>query len=238
MTRRHLPQHLAFTSMASSRRLNQVIAGLRYDDMQYDYDNNFRWWCRRRYTGVGRRLPPTRETKVDLQPGAETGATHEFNKVLSGFASYSNSFRTPSEGQVFSGRSRAPQSRAQAAAQSLLNLKPVIVDNYEWPARPRWRGQLRSVALLHEEEGRPSPIRIRLPTSAPSKRWRDAAQGRRVRPWRASAAVWRVDASLSYAKHTYETWKISGSTDYSGNEMESAPRLIANTRLSYSPRVT
>ena len=51
------------------------------------------------------------------------------------------------------------------------------------------------------------------------------------------AAVWRVDASLSYAKHTYETWKISGSTDYSGNEMESAPRLIANTRLSYS-RVT
>jgi outer membrane receptor protein involved in Fe transport len=47
--------------------------------------------------------------------------------------------------------------------------------------------------------------------------------------------VWRVDASLSYAKHTYEKWQVSGTADYSGNEMESAPRLIANTRLTYSP---
>jgi outer membrane receptor protein involved in Fe transport len=47
--------------------------------------------------------------------------------------------------------------------------------------------------------------------------------------------TWRIDASLSYAKHTYEQWKVSGTADYSGFEMESAPRLITNTRLTYAP---
>lgn len=32
-----------------------------------------------------------------------------------------------------------------------------------------------------------------------------------------------------------EIWTVSGTTDYSGREMESAPRLIASTRLGYSP---
>ena len=49
------------------------------------------------------------------------------------------------------------------------------------------------------------------------------------------AQDWQIDASLSYAKHTYETWTVSGTADYSGKEMETAPRVIANTRFSYSP---
>ncbi|OYZ25363.1 MAG: TonB-dependent receptor, partial [Hydrogenophilales bacterium 16-64-40] len=49
------------------------------------------------------------------------------------------------------------------------------------------------------------------------------------------AQAWLVDVSLSYAKHTYETWIVSGTVDYSGNEMETAPRVIANTRLTYAP---
>ncbi|HRP98685.1 MAG TPA: TonB-dependent receptor, partial [Rhodocyclaceae bacterium] len=49
------------------------------------------------------------------------------------------------------------------------------------------------------------------------------------------ARDWRVDASLSYAKHTYEKWVVSGTADFSGNEMEAAPRVTANTRLGYAP---
>ena len=46
------------------------------------------------------------------------------------------------------------------------------------------------------------------------------------------ASLWRADTALSYAKHTYEEW-ISKDGDFSGKEMELAPRTIANTRLTF-----
>jgi outer membrane receptor protein involved in Fe transport len=49
--------------------------------------------------------------------------------------------------------------------------------------------------------------------------------------------TWRLDAALSYAKHTYEDWVIPGTptVDYSGKEMETAPRFIGNVRLTWAP---
>ncbi len=44
----------------------------------------------------------------------------------------------------------------------------------------------------------------------------------------------RLDVSYSYAKHKYEDWVQSG-TDFSGNEISSAPRTIGNARLAYRP---
>jgi len=41
--------------------------------------------------------------------------------------------------------------------------------------------------------------------------------------------------AYSYAKHSYEKWSVNATTDYSGKEIETAPRTIANTRLSYAP---
>ncbi|MCY1553125.1 TonB-dependent siderophore receptor [compost metagenome] len=49
------------------------------------------------------------------------------------------------------------------------------------------------------------------------------------------ADAWRLDNSLSYAKHSYEKWSVSDSLDYSGKEMEAAPRVIGNSRLNYAP---
>jgi outer membrane receptor protein involved in Fe transport len=49
------------------------------------------------------------------------------------------------------------------------------------------------------------------------------------------AQQWQFDTALSYARHTYREWVVSGTTDYSGNEMELAPRTLANTRLAYAP---
>jgi outer membrane receptor protein involved in Fe transport len=46
-----------------------------------------------------------------------------------------------------------------------------------------------------------------------------------------------LSVSYSYAKHNYEDWKPSDTVDYSGNEMSSAPREIANTRLNYRAKL-
>ena len=46
------------------------------------------------------------------------------------------------------------------------------------------------------------------------------------------AANWRVDSAFSYAKHTYGEWKTKDG-DFSGKEMTLAPRVLANTRLTW-----
>jgi iron complex outermembrane receptor protein len=50
----------------------------------------------------------------------------------------------------------------------------------------------------------------------------------------------RMDLAASYAKHRYREWSgdnASNNTkfDFSGNEIESSPRLLANLRLTWQP---
>lgn len=45
----------------------------------------------------------------------------------------------------------------------------------------------------------------------------------------------RVDAAWSYAKHTYEDW-VTNSGNFSGRQIEAAPRVMTNTRLTWQPR--
>ena len=44
-----------------------------------------------------------------------------------------------------------------------------------------------------------------------------------------------LETAFSHARHTYEDWAPNETTDYSGNEMENAPRTIANTSLTWRP---
>jgi outer membrane receptor protein involved in Fe transport len=44
-----------------------------------------------------------------------------------------------------------------------------------------------------------------------------------------------MNVSYAYAKHTFEDWQPRTGVDYSGNEMSSAPREIANLRFKYTP---
>lgn len=222
----------------------RLSAGLRYDDMQYDYDNNFRGGAAGATQGALGSFPGNgwyghvASTKVDYSHwGPKLGATYEFSKALSGFASYSNSFRTPSEGQVFRGSRESTANRAQIAAQSLLDLKPVIVDNYEIGLRGL-AGKANYEVSLYYMKKKDDIVSYQDPATSQRtvvNAGETSHKGLEFGLGAPIAAAWRVDASLSYAKHFYEKWKVSGTADYSGNEMESAPRLIANTRLTYAP---
>jgi outer membrane receptor for ferrienterochelin and colicin len=44
----------------------------------------------------------------------------------------------------------------------------------------------------------------------------------------------RFDAAVSRARHTYVDW-VTANADYTGREMESAPRVIASGRLGWMP---
>lgn len=45
----------------------------------------------------------------------------------------------------------------------------------------------------------------------------------------------RLDIAYSYARHTYEEWNTSSTANLNGFEMESAPRLLGNSRLTWTP---
>ncbi len=228
-------------SLSDRLRLN---AGLRYDDMQYDYENKFNNGVAGATQGAAGPFPGNgwyghvASTKVGYSHwGPKLGATYAFSDTLNGFAAYSNSFRTPSEGQVFRGSRESTALKAQAAAESLLNLKPVIVDNLELGLRGK-SGTLRYEASIYHMTKKDDLVSYVDPVTTQRtvvNAGKTLHRGIELGLGLPLAQDWQVDASLSYAKHTYETWAVSGTADYSGKEMETAPRVIANTRLSYAP---
>lgn len=218
----------------------RLTAGLRYDDMQYDYKNNFNGGNASATEGAlaNRFFGHAASTKVRYNHwGPKLGATYAFANNLAGFVTYSNSFRTPSEGQVFRGSRESTAIKAQAAAQSLLSLKPVIVDNVETGLRGNAGNFSYDLSVYHMTKK--DDI---LSYTDPATTQRTVVNAGKTLHRGIEAGVgtalnneWRVDLSLSYAKHSYEKWIISGTADNSGKEMETAPRLIANTRLNWAP---
>ncbi len=228
-------------SLTDKLRLN---GGLRYDDMQYDYENRFNGGAAGATQGVAGAFPANgwyghvASTQIGYSHwGPKLGATYAFSDTLNGFAAYSNSFRTPSEGQVFRGSRESTAVKAQAAAESLLDLKPVIVDNLELGLRGK-AGTMRYEASVYHMTKKDDIVSYTDPLTTQRtvvNAGKTLHRGIELGLGLPLAQDWQVDASLSYAKHTYETWTVSGTADYSGKEMETAPRVIANTRLTYSP---
>ncbi len=228
-------------SLTDKLRLN---GGLRYDDMQYDYENRFNGGVASATQGVAGAFPANgwyghvASTEIGYSHwGPKLGATYAFSDKLNGFAVYSNSFRTPSEGQVFRGSRESTAVKAQAAAESLLDLKPVIVDNLELGLRGK-AGTMRYEASVYHMTKKDDIVSYTDPLTTQRtvvNAGKTLHRGIELGLGLPLAQDWQVDASLSYAKHTYETWTVSGTADYSGMEMETAPRVIANIRLSYSP---
>ncbi len=82
--------------------------------MRYDYKNRFNNGVAGATQGAPGAFPAggwyghVASTKVDYSHwGPKLGATYSFSDDLNGFASYTNSFRAPSEGQVFRGSREA-----------------------------------------------------------------------------------------------------------------------------------
>ncbi len=206
------------TSPVEKLRLN---AGLRYDHMQYDYDNNLSVVT----TGKHRRPADTRVNFDHLSP--KLGATYGFSPTMSGFASYRHGFRVPSESQLF----------RQGQATSSVDLKAIKTNSYELGIRGKTALQINYEASVYYMSKDDDILTYREIDG--SRTTMNAGEtvhrGIEIGAGKELTGQLRLDLSYAYAKHTYEQWRPDSTTHYSGNEMESAPREIANTRLSYRP---
>jgi outer membrane receptor protein involved in Fe transport len=213
----------------------RVTAGVRYDDMSYDYDNgladsalqvgsNF-------YGHAG-------DTTVDFSHmSPKLGATYAIGENTSVFAAWNHGFRAPSESQLFRPTRAASATVAQANAESALGLDPIRADQYEVGVRGRGTGVQYELSLYHLSK-RDDIVSFRDPATNVTQSMNAGEtlhRGVELGLGIPFGGTFRFDAALSYAKHTYEDWVVSPTTDLSGHEIESAPRRIGNTRLAWVP---
>ncbi len=204
----------------------RVTAGLRYDYARYALENRF---AAGPMTG-GYYQPA--DTAVDFSRlSPKLGMTWALTPVSHLFASYNQGFRTPSENQLF-------RAGASAAAQvdAALALKPILAEQFEVGIRGNLDGwQYEAVAyLLNKQDdllGQRDASGVTVQTNNGSTRHKGVELGL----GRQLAAQWRLDAAASYAVHRYVDWVGSG-FDYSGKEVEAAPRVMSNVRVSWTPR--
>jgi len=215
----------------------RLTLGLRHDRLDYAMHNRIGTPTTRAGSRLYAQQPDAGIGYAHTSP--KLGLTWALTPAASLYASFNHGFRTPSEGQLFRAGSATNAGEAQARAALALQLRPIKADQLEVGLRGRHAGWTWDT-VVYELVKRDDLVSQRdLATGASTSvnagktRHRGLELALHVR----LATAWQIDAAWSYARHIYVDWR-TGSGDFSGKEMESAPRTVANTRLTWTPRAT
>lgn len=210
-------------------------AGLRYDQVGYRFENRL---AAGSVAAGGTNYGQAGNASIDyghLSP--KLGAVWTLAPQAHLYGSLNHGFRAPSESQLFRPSPDAVAARAVAAAQSALGLKPVKVDQVELGLRGQ-AGALSYDVTAYVLDKRDDILTYTDPVTnikSSSNNGRTRHRGIELALGMAVAADWRADLALSKAVHRYVDWVVPGAGNFSGFEMEAAPRSIANLRLSWTP---
>lgn len=199
----------------------RITTGVRYDLMQYEYDNKLTTLS----TGKHRRPADATVKFNHLSP--KLGMTYQINKNKNVFANYRHAFRAPSNTQLFK----------QGQAVNTAGLDPVKVDSFEVGLRGKTSGNSDYTISLYMMTKKDDILAYKNPdgTRETVNAGKTSHKGLELGFTKVFTKSVKINFAASYAVHTYEDWKPNSTTDYSGKEMESASRVITNTKLSYRP---
>ncbi len=214
----------------------RLSGGVRYDALSYDFTNNFAAGTVSSGAGVfyGQADNTTSNFK-HLSP--KLGATFALTEKTSLYADYNHGFRAPSEGQLYRPSVSTTAALALAARDAALQLKPIKVDQVELGIRGEVAGasyNLVAYNLIKRDDivsftNTTTNVRTNVNAGRTSHRGIEAGIGAPL------VDRLRVDVAYSYARHKYEEWNTSTTANLNGYEMESAPRLLGNSRLTWAP---
>jgi outer membrane receptor protein involved in Fe transport len=203
----------------------RFTVGLRYDYASMSMQNNL---GQNATVNSFYQLADTAVNFSRLSP--KLGLTWAVNEFSHAFASYNQGFRTPSENQLF--RSGATGLTAAAAAAAL---RPILAEQFEVGLRgevQRWSYELVAYHLKKQDDllaqRDSSGVTVQTNNGSTEHQGVEMGLGTEIAP------RLRLDLAASYAKHRYRQWRTS-IANYSGNEIENSPRLLANLRLTWQP---
>jgi len=200
----------------------RFIVGVRYDTIEYDYDNNLS--VRTTTTGGKIRLSDRRNTFEHLTP--KVGLNYLVAKNVNVYANYSQGFAPPEVSATFKGD----------AAGDLMEQ---TADNYEIGMRGEFFNKrvtidLAGYLIKMQDEfvsynpggGAPSYT-----SNAGESESRGIEVGLGLKP-----LDWvSFNVAYSYAVHEFDRYRISTTTNYNGKDKPAAPRHSSNIVLGVKP---
>ena len=215
----------------------RLTAGLRHDRLDYSTRNRLgsapvqdavsgRWYGQ---------APDGTVAFERLSP--KLGATWALSPAMSAWASWNHGFRVPSESQLFRPAVAANTAEARQRADLALMLRPIRAEQTEIGLRGRL-GALEFDAALFDLVKRDDLVSQRDPATnlaVPINAGRTRHRGVELGVGLRFGPTVRLDAALSRATHRYERWQTV-TADFSGREIEAAPRTLGNVRLGWTPR--
>ena len=213
------------TSPSEKLRLS---AGLRYDDLSYDYDNLMSDATITQGTGPATKnwYHPS-DTTVDFSHvSPKLGATYAFENNLSGFVSLKHAFRVPSEGQLFRSGPVADSTSLEAVKSDSfeLGLRGKGAANFDYELSYYY--MVNKDDILTYKDGNQ---RFTVNAGETLHRGIELGLGKQL------AERLRLDVAYAYSRHNAVEWAPATNVDYSGLELKQAPRSLANIRLNYRP---
>jgi outer membrane receptor protein involved in Fe transport len=199
----------------------RVAAGARFDALGYSYDNQLS------DTAAGRWRRPGDTTLSYHRLSPKLGATYSFGPGATLFAAFRAGFRAPSEGQIF----------RQGSAVNTIGLAPVKVESYELGLRGRIARRVSYDVAAYTMTKFDDILSHTLPSGATEtvNAGETRHRGVEVSVGLEATPELVITASYTYGRHTYERWTPSATADFSGNEMDVAPRGFGTARVRYTP---
>jgi outer membrane receptor protein involved in Fe transport len=237
--------HVTFRSLSpyvhletSPSRALRFTVGLRHDRLRYAMANRLpAGTVAASVLGANRFYGQLASDDRDFtRTSPKVGATYSLSSVLSLYAARNFGFRAPAESQLYRAGNDALATAALAKSRLLLGLKPIRADQTEVGLRgelPRVDWNLAAYELVKRDDlvsqrDLATNVSTNVNAGRTSHRGLELGLGWRVAP------RLRVDVAASYTEHRYVDW-VTATANYSGRSIESAPRIIANSRLTWTP---
>lgn len=199
-------------------------AGLRFDYIRYDYTNH---------------LDVVSDPAADFKRPASTnvdfthltpkfGLTYDIAPNLNGYVSYRGAFRVPTSAQLF----------RPGSSLGSVDLDPVKAANIEVGVRGTLGSalnfELTAYRLLKRDDILAFTNTL---TSARTNLNAGKTLHRGIEAGIKLALSGQLLLAASYAinKHTFKDWRPNTATDFTGNQLQRAPKDVANVRLVYRP---
>lgn len=194
-----------------------VVIGARSDAIKYDFINKLSPAGSMNYGAAN-------ESRSFSHLSPKLGATYALSKNSSVYSNISQGFTPPEVSQLY-GKTGIP------------DLSPATYNNVELGLRMSWlNGALKLDTALYRLDGRDTIVSYTIAPGISENRnaGRTRSQGLEL-GLNYDASVIDARIGTTIATHKFQTYKVSGSLDYSGKEMPQAPSDITTAELGYKP---